>query len=215
MGFREVTAASGGGVLRDNAGREALTGAQGLDIFRMRRDGETDIVRDFQLGIDRIDLSAYEVGFDQMMIWNIRDNRFAIEIRGERTIIDIVPFENPVTGEIRDRLDITDFTFSPTAPSAGPNIVFDTDGKDFIRGTPNPDVFIFREDDEKDFVNRFEDGKDKIDLSDFEVRFDDLKFYEHFVGRVAVIIGDEKVFVKDAGGELTKAMLTEEDFIFG
>ena len=51
---------SGGGgddILMDGAGADTLTGGAGADVFVLSLDGATDRITDFQLGIDRLDLS--------------------------------------------------------------------------------------------------------------------------------------------------------------
>ncbi len=45
--------------LVDGRGRDVLTGGTGADIFQFIEDGKRDKITDFELGIDRIDLSDY------------------------------------------------------------------------------------------------------------------------------------------------------------
>ncbi|MDZ4094339.1 MAG: calcium-binding protein [Paracoccaceae bacterium] len=51
----------GGGddILMDGAGADILFGGAGADIFILSGDGEADVIRDFQVGIDRIDLTDW------------------------------------------------------------------------------------------------------------------------------------------------------------
>ncbi len=55
------TLEGGGGddVLIDGAGQDALRGGAGADIFVLTEDGVTDTILDFQVGVDRIDLSRW------------------------------------------------------------------------------------------------------------------------------------------------------------
>lgn len=43
----------------DGRGRDVITGGPGADIFVFMPDGQSDVVNDFEVGIDRIDLSYY------------------------------------------------------------------------------------------------------------------------------------------------------------
>lgn len=54
-----VWAQAGDDILIDSAGSDTLWGGTGADLFIFTPDGQTDTVADFQLGQDRIDLSAY------------------------------------------------------------------------------------------------------------------------------------------------------------
>ena len=46
--------------LIDGRGRDVLSGGDGTDVFVFVPDGRTDVIADFELGIDRIDLTAWE-----------------------------------------------------------------------------------------------------------------------------------------------------------
>jgi len=50
---------AGEDVLIDGAGADTMFGGAGRDIFVLTGDGETDVIGDFQIGIDRIDLSDW------------------------------------------------------------------------------------------------------------------------------------------------------------
>ena len=54
-----VWAQAGNDIVIDGAGSDTLWGGTGADLFIFTPDGQTDTVADFQLGQDRIDLSAY------------------------------------------------------------------------------------------------------------------------------------------------------------
>lgn len=55
------TLSGGGGAdwLHDGGGADVLTGGAGADVFVMARDGQVDRISDFQIGLDRIDLSDW------------------------------------------------------------------------------------------------------------------------------------------------------------
>jgi hypothetical protein len=57
----------GADVITDGAGRDALWGGGAADVFRFVKDGQLDRIFDFGAG-DRIDLSAWGVGYDDLHI---------------------------------------------------------------------------------------------------------------------------------------------------
>ncbi|OZA05263.1 MAG: hypothetical protein B7Y02_15765, partial [Rhodobacterales bacterium 17-64-5] len=54
-----IEGGDGRDILSDGAGTDQLFGGAGADIFVLARDGVEDRINDFQLGLDRIDLSAW------------------------------------------------------------------------------------------------------------------------------------------------------------
>ena len=54
-----ISGEDGDDVLIEGSGSDTLSGGTGADLFVMERDGAVDTITDFQLGIDRIDLSAW------------------------------------------------------------------------------------------------------------------------------------------------------------
>lgn len=62
----------GNDTLVGNAGGDTLWGGSGGDVFKYTAvsdslyDGVSDVIKDFQSGVDKIDLSAFDVSFD----WN-------------------------------------------------------------------------------------------------------------------------------------------------
>ncbi|MEX0971111.1 MAG: M10 family metallopeptidase C-terminal domain-containing protein [Paracoccaceae bacterium] len=58
-GRDEIYGHGGDDILIDGRGTDRLYGGTGADIFRFRDDGKRDFIMDFEIGIDRIDLSDY------------------------------------------------------------------------------------------------------------------------------------------------------------
>jgi Ca2+-binding RTX toxin-like protein len=54
-----LIAGGGDNILVDGPGRDTMRGGTGADIFVLVSDGEPDRVENFQLGVDRLDLSAF------------------------------------------------------------------------------------------------------------------------------------------------------------
>ena len=60
----------GNDILMDGAGRDSLRGDLGADLFVLTPDDATDVILDYQPGMDRIDVSALGVigGWDSLVI---------------------------------------------------------------------------------------------------------------------------------------------------
>ncbi|WP_438363143.1 M10 family metallopeptidase C-terminal domain-containing protein, partial [Nioella halotolerans] len=58
-GNDRIEGRAGDDILMDGPGEDTLIGGSGADIFVMAADGQTDVIRDFSPGIDRIDLTAW------------------------------------------------------------------------------------------------------------------------------------------------------------
>ena len=60
-GHDALTAPAAGGLLWDGEGRDTLTGGAGADLFVLAADGEADTVQGFELGVDGLDLGAWDI----------------------------------------------------------------------------------------------------------------------------------------------------------
>ena len=80
---------AGRDILSDGGGADTLTGGDGADIFVMSADGSDDFIMDFELGVDRIDLSEWGRVYDLSgLTWLPRPDGIAFSFGGE--IIDII-----------------------------------------------------------------------------------------------------------------------------
>ncbi len=71
-------------ILSDGEGADTLTGGADADIFVMSADGATDTITDFQLGVDRIDLSEWGRVYDLTgLTWAARATGFALSFGDE------------------------------------------------------------------------------------------------------------------------------------
>lgn len=59
LGNDTLKGGAGEDILMDGGGADSLYGGTGADIFVMSADAQGDVIRDYQPGIDRIDLSAW------------------------------------------------------------------------------------------------------------------------------------------------------------
>lgn len=208
-----IAASPSGGVLFDTNGRDTLRGNIGNDIFTMHRDGLRDYIRRFDLANDQIDLSAFNVTWQEVNIAHRSGNNFIITIRGERTMLTLEPDPN---GQSYDFLSIdeTSFIFNTGAATPASNILLDQSGKSRINGTDQPDIFIFHEDYETDVIKFFDPQKDKVDLSGFNVVFSELEFETDKAGKVMIHFAEETIIIRDCSYEMIASDYTEDMFIF-
>ena len=198
-------------LIEDTNRRDKMTGYEGADTFILNRDGKRDFILDFEDGIDKIDISDFNVKFDEVKIRQIDDLTFLFEVRGERTHVTFTP---PAPGEPLPQLTVEDFITAPGASTPLTITQFDGAGRDVLYGSSRPDVFIFTPDGSKDVVRRFELGKDQIDLSAYGVSFGDLVIEDVKPGRVRIDFGDEVLIITDWSKSFTGDDFSVDDFIF-
>ena len=59
-----LSGGAGADILLDGAGIDTLSGGLGEDLFVFSQDGVLDVITDFEVGIDRLDLSAFDFLYD-------------------------------------------------------------------------------------------------------------------------------------------------------
>lgn len=204
---------TGDDVLADRGLRDRLTGLAGADVFELQRDGKRDFILDFADGSDLIDLSAYNVTWAEVFVRLKAPGHFIIEIRGEKTDIFFQPpaLDQPAPDFFS--LGESDFIFAPGAAEPVINLVADTAARDVLWGSGRPDAFLLNRDGQRDVIRNFEDGKDVIDLLDFNTSFGELIFIDRAPGRVLIWCEGEAIVVRDASGLLTAADFSASDFI--
>ncbi len=214
-----ITGTSGDDILTDSFRRDNLTGGLGADVFVLEHDGKRDFIMDFEDGIDVIDFTNFNVTFEELFIYQIDTYSFVVDIRGEKTQIDVVPPNIGAPAITPWSFTEADFTFAVGA--APPNVVLqsDTAAADRLFGTGRPDVFLFSPDGLRDAVRQFEIGKDQIDLAAFGTSFANLVFTDVSPGRVVIRLetadfGVEHIVIHDKSKLFTSLDLTADDFIF-
>lgn len=98
---------------------------------------------------------------------------------------------------------------------AGNDRLIDGAGVDTMTGQSGADIFVFRQDRRLDTVTDFQDGIDKIDLTDFAMLYsiDQLQFEQKPYG-VLITFGDDRFQIKTESGQLQVSDLTADDFVF-
>lgn len=213
-------------LLFDALAVDDLRGREGMDTFILSADQERDIIRDFEVGIDMIDVSAFAASIDDLTITNLakRDGSTnwinVADAAGNDAFI--LRFGD---GTALDAANLTAdaFVFADAAlPPAPANVVAGTDVRDDLRGTAQADVFELLDDDILDTIRTFESGVDQIDVSAFASSFDELTIVNRANGAgvtrwidISDDTGETEVLVRFAAGtDLDAANLTADDFIF-
>jgi Ca2+-binding RTX toxin-like protein len=156
-----ISGGDGADILADGAGQDTLMGGAGADVFILAADGEADLIGDFQLGTDRIDLSTWG------RIHAIEALEIATTATGARItygseVLDIrAPDGLPI---LPDSFRLTDFIglwHAPPPTSMG-DAILGTNQADILVGTAGNDVFLAS--DGADTINGG-DGFDILDLS--------------------------------------------------
>ncbi|MEM7190426.1 MAG: hypothetical protein AAF439_12510 [Pseudomonadota bacterium] len=215
-------------VSTDADGVQDLRPGSGADIVAFSDDGARDLLRGFQVGIDRIDVSAWGVAeFGDLQIAELRRSDGSVswvEVRDQAGDAELILryADGPLSG---NRLLADSFIFAPSsAPPLPPIILVDSDGYDDLRGTAAAEVFRMADDGIRDIVRGFEQGLDLIDLTALDAQtFEDLTITNIYrksgsVNWIEVrdVDNDVEFFLRLANpDEQDASMLTAADFIFG
>ena len=219
-GDDRIIASRANDVIRGGEGNDTLTGGAGEDLFIYDADDiGQDTIIDFQSGVDRIDLRDIVAGDRQLQ--SILNN--AQQFSNGTLRLDFGP-NNGVF--LRDTLigdiDATDFLISPASPQQV--LVNGT-----ITGTEATETFVVENDAVLSgfpFIFDFQDGIDRIDLSQTSIRsFEEFSTVDGFVssGVEGAVAGQTGNFLGTGQGGLVvygdslrgeQVFLSAEDFIF-
>ncbi|MFK7944327.1 MAG: CARDB domain-containing protein [Paracoccaceae bacterium] len=196
------------------------------DIFLMQDDGQRDLIRNFEFGLDRIDVS--EFGAE-----NLNDLTIENQTRSDGSVNWVNIFDRAGDLEIGVRfgdgtpLDAGAFTpgdfvfLPPTARTAGLQQQ-GTTGFDDFRGVAGSEVYGLLDDGVRDLIRAFQFGLDQIDVSAFAENFGDLTISNQTRGdgsvnwvNIADFRGEIEVGIRFGDGTpLDAAALSARDFIF-
>lgn len=220
-------AADCGATICETVALDTLRGTQAAEVFVLADDGQRDLVRDFDAALDRLDVSSFGAQ-------SLADLTFTELIRKDGSISwlrisdstgeaeAILRFDEGVHSANRLRDD--NFIFSngeAISPIPGMQSVVGTDAADTLRGSAAPEVFMLQNDDARDQIRDFEDGKDLIDMTAFETQVGELTIRnmtrkDGTVSWVEIIDADGQAefILRFADGNNDAARLTQEDFLF-
>ncbi|MEO0913286.1 MAG: hypothetical protein AAFY59_09905 [Pseudomonadota bacterium] len=199
---------------------DVLYGSPQEDRFVLSRDGNRDEIRWFRDGEDKINLWSWDIKFDSLMVVRVSLLEYRVYVRDEVTVVKFVqpaPADIPADGVL---LDESDFIFRSNLPDAPVQVQVEqvTDGREVLVGTTLPDEFVFSYDGRFDIINKFELGKDRIDLSGYGTSFDDLTIETKRDGRVSIRVdtaeGPDYLQVNDPSFRFRAEDFEASDFIF-
>lgn len=127
LGADQINGGAGDDIVMDGGGADQLTGGSGADTFILLRDGVTDMITDFDLAADRIDISD----FDQLAgigTLSILSRNGGAEIRIGNEILDVRSADGR-------RLNALDFTSHNLIQGSR----MDTDPASYPTGGSDPD----------------------------------------------------------------------------
>ncbi|MEM7210480.1 MAG: fasciclin domain-containing protein [Pseudomonadota bacterium] len=209
-----------GGTARDD-----MRGLAGSDAFVMADDNIVDLIRDFEVGVDQIDVSAFAASIDDLGITNaVRRDGSTSWVRvedGTGNTEFLLRFGDD-TALASANLTADAFVFADAPIPVQFNEITGTIGRDNLRATGEADIFVLQDDDTIDLVRGFEKGTDQLDVSAFAASFDELTVTNRAntsgVTRWIEIrddTGEAEVFFRfNADTALDAANLTADDFIF-
>lgn len=123
---RDVMFGSGGAdILIDSAGADVFYGGSGADIFVMIRDGAVDEIRDFELGVDRIDLSGLGRIYSKAAISFVAmAGGIELQFMGERLLVYSRDFQ-PLNPDLLQEADLfgPGHVFAFPQPDVGREII--------------------------------------------------------------------------------------------
>lgn len=217
--FADVVAVDGFG----HNGRAFVVAAgsdKGLTIQELLPDGRLSLIltEALETGAGIANVTGIKAG-----VWNDRATILLTHGRGDRLYqfeIDLAGLGDLIRasggqamGTARDDRILGSAAAETLAGGAGEDYLHDGAGVDRLTGGAGADVFVFARDGQSDRIEDFQDGQDRIDLSDWgRIYTSSVVQMSQTAGGVTISYGSESLTVLGAG--LTPAMLTDADFLF-
>ena len=210
--------------LVDGAGKDNLFGRGGADVFKMDADGEADSIKDFQVGQDKIDISAWGVtSHASLDITTHSTGKSIVRFGAETLSVNNGNWTLPATSLTADQFIFASGPARITGTagndrligSNGAETLYDDLGNDNLYGRGGADVFEFAADGATDSIKDFESGVDRIDISAWGVQnFAQLDISTHKTGKAIIRYEDETLSVNNLTWTLPASALSDDDFIF-
>ncbi|MEM9141234.1 MAG: M10 family metallopeptidase C-terminal domain-containing protein, partial [Pseudomonadota bacterium] len=212
--------------LIDGAGKDNLTGGAGADVFVLSADGQADAIKDFEVGVDRIDISDWGVtAFADLKVFTHASGKSILRYADEAASIN-----DGAWTLAADQLTADSFIFAGSGAlvaltgtggndkligTGAAEAISDFSGVDNLWGRGGADVFVMAADGQSDSIKDFQDGRDRIDLSAWGVtEFSDLTLSTHASGKTILRYGSEALSINDGAWTLPASSFSAEDFIF-
>lgn len=131
-----LTGGAGRDILVDGGGADRLTGGAGADIFVLAPDGALDIITDFEVGIDRLDLSAFGIYSPDEVDFIPRSDGMGIRI-GTESVRVLSADGNPIPASAFTSANLAGLWHVPV-------IVPDTTAR-YLMAAPGDDTLVGRD----------------------------------------------------------------------
>ena len=223
----EFASADSDTVLVETSSADVLRGTDAHEVFVMADDGARDLIRKFDVDMDRLDVSAFGArSLEDLTLTDVlhRDGHVNwVRISdGDGDNEALLRFDGG--GQAAAKLRADNFVFASdgvTSPVPGYEAVIGTDARDDLRGTGEREVFVMQNDGHRDLVRNFEDDVDLIDVSHIATEYGELTIRnlvrkDGSVSWVEISDGDgePELILRFSGGADDADRLTAEDFIF-
>ena len=160
-GDEQIEGGIGNDVLADGAGTDVLFGGEGVDLFVLASDSVTDVIGDFQLGTDRIDVSAWG-RIHSLAALTITATAFGARVTFGDEVLEIHSANGlPIQPSAFRLTDFTGLWHAPPPVQDLSGMVNGTAQADYLMGTGDDDRFAVSGG--RDTIN----GDDGFDLIDF------------------------------------------------
>lgn len=220
----------GADILIDGAGKDNLFGGAGADVFRLTQDGDADAIKDFEIGVDQIDLSDWGVtGIDQLGLSLSKTGKTVVRFADEVLTVTTGQTDIPQAFSMGDAfLFVSSDTGTPGEAvlimgtsgddrlmgTSADEVLRDGAGRDNLWGSGGADRFELSADGVADAIKDFDLTEDLIDLAAWSTVFQELDITDHKSGKVTIRVADEVLSVTDATRSFSASDLTEAHFVF-
>jgi len=139
-GNNDLRGAQGADILVDGFGEDTLSGGAGADLFVLEADNRPDEIRDFEPGLDRLDLSAVPFLYDTSRL-TVIEQAWGAELHfpgGEETLIHSASGGPLTAAQIFAAIDWT----VDRPPLILTNQVIGDDERNVINGTTATDIIL-------------------------------------------------------------------------
>ncbi|MDZ4086046.1 MAG: calcium-binding protein, partial [Tabrizicola sp.] len=141
-GDEGIEGGQGADILADGAGQDTLFGGAGADTFVLTADGVLDVIADFQLGTDRLDLSGWGPIHSLAALTITATATGATISYGEEVLELRTPNGQPlptVNFQLKDVISL--WHALPSGPDPE-NLIFGTNQVDYLQGGTGEDMFM-------------------------------------------------------------------------
>lgn len=129
-------------ILLDGDGVDTLWGGAGADTFVLSADGAADVIQDFQITEDRMDLSAWGLLYDLRQL-SIQSTATGAILRfGTEVLTLVTATGTSLTAQSFTNAHIVNLSHSPILPDAPPEPVIGTAGNDTLTGGSGADTLM-------------------------------------------------------------------------